>query len=146
MRTVFPTWLNPAAAIRHPAVLGTVIAGLTLCGLALAVDLPRSAYGLKGDESTYYCMAYSLAQDGDLVYRRQDLARVWKEFPAGPEGIFLKRGKYVDVSITSRFPFLQWRTREDGREDRLYYGKSFVYPMVVAPFVRVFGTNGFLLF
>ena len=27
---------------------------------------------------------------------------------------------------------------------RLYYGKSFIYPLFAAPFVRLFGTNGFL--
>jgi len=131
---------------RHPGVLGPLLVGLTLCGFAMAVDLPRAAYGLKGDEATYYCMTYSLATDGDFVYRRGDLARVWKEFPAGPEGIFLKRGKTVTWSVTGQFPFLRRNATDDGRQDRLYYGKSFVYPLFAAPFVRVFGTGGFLLF
>ncbi len=146
MTTAMTAWLGRTAVFRHPCALGTLVAGLTLCGFALAVDLPRSAYGLKGDESTYYCMAYSLAMDGDLVYRRGDLARVWKEFPAGPEGIFLKRGKRVDWSVTSQWPFLHRQTSEDGRPDRLYYGKAYIYPLFAAPFVRILGTHGFLLF
>ncbi|HMJ85497.1 MAG TPA: hypothetical protein VK504_20085, partial [Vicinamibacterales bacterium] len=28
---------------------------------------------------------------------------------------------------------------------RLYYSKSFIYPLAAAPFVFVFGTNGFLV-
>ena len=30
--------------------------------------------------------------------------------------------------------------------DRLYFGKSYIYPLFAAPFVRVFGTSGFLVF
>ena len=40
-------------------------------------------------------MGHSLAEDGDMTYRREDLARVWREFPSGPVGVFLKRGRDV---------------------------------------------------
>jgi hypothetical protein len=33
----------------------------------------------------------------------------------------------------------------DPQPDRLYYGKAFIYPLMAAPFVKMFGTNGFLL-
>jgi hypothetical protein len=33
--------------------------------------------------------------DGDLEYRRADLVRVWREFPSGPAGVFLKPGRTV---------------------------------------------------
>ena len=33
----------------------------------------------------------------------------------------------------------------DPHPDRLYYGKSYLYPLIAAPFVRAFGTNGFLV-
>ena len=49
----------------------------------------------------------------------------------------------------SRFPPARHFSRIDGRPDpdttRLYFGKSFAYPLFAAPFVRVFGTNGFLV-
>ena len=59
-------------------------------GLALTVDFPRAAMGIQSDEATYYMMGHSLAEDGDLTYRREDLVRVWSEFPSGPSGLFLK--------------------------------------------------------
>src|SRR5205085_391296 len=34
-------------------------------------------------------------------------------------------------------------TDEDGR--RIFYAKAFLYPLVAAPFVRVFGTRGLLI-
>src|SRR6185436_19970529 len=33
----------------------------------------------------------------------------------------------------------------DPNPNRLYYAKSFIYPLFAAPFVKLFGTNGFLL-
>ena len=56
---------------------GAIFALLLLCvygGLALAVDFPRAAFGIQSDEATYYMMGYSLALDGDLTYRREDLS------------------------------------------------------------------------
>ncbi|TML18936.1 MAG: hypothetical protein E6G39_02355 [Actinobacteria bacterium] len=100
--------------------------------LALTVDFPRAAFGFKSDEATYYMMAYSLAEDGDLTYTKDDLVRVWREFPGGPSGVFLKKGRTLSGA-------------PDPNPNRLYYGKSFIYPLVAAPFVKVFGTNGFLV-
>ena len=37
------------------------------------------------------------------------------------------------------------RTPDAGAR-RLYYGKSYIYPLFAAPFVWLFGTNGFLVF
>ena len=114
---------------------GLVAAGLFLCvygGLALSVDFPRTAQGFKSDEATYYMMAYSLIEDGDLTYTKADLVRVWREFPGGPQGLFLKKGRTVTGA-------------PDSNPTRLYYGKSFIYPIFAAPFVKVFGTNGFLV-
>ena len=77
-------------------------------------------------------MAYSLIEDGDLTYTKADLVRVWREFPGGPQGLFLKKGRTVTGA-------------PDPNPTRLYYGKSFIYPVCAAPFVKVFGTNGFLV-
>jgi hypothetical protein len=117
---------------------------LTLAGFALSLDLPRTKLGFQGDEATYYSLGHSLARDWDFTFERKDLIRVWDEFP-GPEGIFLKRGKTIHLQRQASFPYLHVVRTPEGREDRLYYGKSYVYPLVAAPFITVFGSNGFLV-
>ena len=57
------------------------------------------------------------------TYRKEDLVRVWREFPAGPAGVFLKRGRSIDGGARSRITH------------RYYYGKSFIYPLFAAPFI-----------
>jgi hypothetical protein len=114
---------------------GLIAASVFLCvygTLALTVDFPRAALGFKSDEATYYMMAYSLIDDGDLTYTKDDLVRVWREFPGGPAGVFLKKGTTLGGAA-------------DPNTNRLYYGKSFIYPLCAAPFVKIFGTNGFLV-
>jgi hypothetical protein len=117
---------------------------LVLAGFALSLDLPRTKLGFQGDEATYYSLGHSLARDLDFAFERRDLVRVWDEFP-GPEGLFLKQGKTIDLRRTGTFPYLRVVRTPDPRPDRLYYGKSYIYPLIAAPFVRVFGTNGFLV-
>src|SRR5688500_505940 len=89
---------------------GALLALVLLCvygGLALSVDFPRAAIGIQSDEATYYMMGRSLAEDGDLTYRREDLVRVWEEFPSGPAGLFLKKGRDVQsAGLMLRPPFV----------------------------------------
>lgn len=130
------------------AAPGLIAAALVLAlygGLALSVDFPRAAIGFKSDEATYYMMVQSLAQDGDLTYTRADLARVWQEFPAGPTGVFLKTGRQVRVVWNGQFPFMHLRYQPDPVASRLYFGKSYIYPLVAAPFVWLLGTNGVVM-
>ncbi len=101
----------------------TAAIGLVLVAWALSVDFPKASGGFAGDAATYYTLGHSLAHDLDFEYRRDDLARVWKEFPSGPEGIFLKRGS----------------------GGRIFYAKAYIYPLAAAPFIWLFGTNGFLV-
>ena len=108
-----------------PGLLIVLLLFAFLAIAALLVNPVRTTYGLKSDEATYVSMALSVAHDGDLAFQQRDLARFWPLYESGPEGIFLKRGK--------------------GPEDRLYFGKSFIYPLVAAPFVRFAGLNGLLL-
>ena len=128
---------------------GAILALLLLClygGLAISVDFPRAALGFQSDEATYYMMGYSLALDGDLTYRREDLMRVWREFPTGPSGVFLKKGRdIVDWGFMRRPPFVWTTSVPDSDPSRFYFGKSFIYSVFAAPFVRLFGTNGFLV-
>lgn len=122
----------------------TTAFGLVLIAIALSVDFPRASIGFKGDEATYYMLGHSLAEDGDFTYERKDLIRVWREYHA-PEGVFLKRGKRVSLAWDGRFPFVHWVKTDDPNLSRLYYSKSYIYPLAAAPFVWAFGTNGFLV-
>ena len=128
---------------------GAVLALLLLCvygGIAVSVDFPQAAIGIQSDEATYYMMGHSLAEDGDVTYRRDDLVRVWKEFDSGPTGLFLKRGSdIVDWGLMKRPPFFWTRLEPDPDASRLFFGKAFIYPLFAAPFVKIFGTNGFLV-
>jgi hypothetical protein len=132
-----------ATATRHIGVVATLLVGVALVAFALSVDFPRAAHGFKGDEATYYTLSYSLARDYDFAFTRADLIRVWDEFPTGPEGIFLKRGRHVSLRSSGGFPWVRIGWGDEA--DRLYFGKSFIYPLVAAPFVKLAGTNGFLL-
>ena len=115
-------------------------------GVAVAVDFPRAAFGLQSDEATYYLLGHSIAHDADLEYRREDLVRVWRDFPSGPSGVFLKRGRDVTgLTLSASRPFFRLHSAPDIHPGRLYYGKAFIYPLLAAPFVRLLGTNGFLL-
>jgi len=113
---------------------------------AMSADVPRTTYGVKSDESTYVAAALSAAFDGDLAFERRDLERFAGLYHSGPEGIFLKRGKQLRVAVAGQFPFVSLVKSEDPDTNRLYFGKSLAYPVAVAPFVRLLGLNGLLVF
>ncbi len=127
--------------------LGATLAlGSLLLAWALTTDLAKVTPGFFSDGATYYGLAHSLADDLDFEYRREDLVRVWREYPSGPEGVFLKRGRDVHgISVTTSPPFVRIDSTDDWDHERLYYGKAFIFPLVAAPFVRAFGSNGFLV-
>jgi hypothetical protein len=131
----------------HAAALliGLVLLIVTLAA-AISIDVVRAGYGVKGDEATYVGMALSLAYDGDLAYEHRDLERFWGLYHQGPEGIFLKRGRRAAVALDGAPPFVHLKTLPDSRTDRAYFGKSMLYSIAAAPFVRIFGMNGFLVF
>ena len=134
-----------ARAHRDPGAIAAAGLGLLLVAFASTIDLPKVAQNFKGDEATYYSLTQSLAHDFDFTYERSDLARVWEEFTGGPEGIFLKRGKVNRIRRSDHFPYVRRVKLEDPVRTRLYYAKSFIYPLVAAPFVFLFGTHGFLI-
>jgi hypothetical protein len=119
-----------------------MVIGLVLLGFSLSVDYPRMAGAMWSDGATYYTMAHSLASDGDLLYTRKDLERVYREFPDGPSGIFLKRGRGGDLTVSSQFPFL---VRTGELTEELYFAKAYLYSLAAAPWVRLFGTQGMLV-
>ncbi|MEO6222114.1 MAG: hypothetical protein ABIP90_02615 [Vicinamibacterales bacterium] len=143
----------PDTGRRRAGLLATLLVFAIYGGLAFFVDPvearrtavnPAAVPGFQGDEATYYMMGRSLALDGDLEYRREDLERTRREFVPGPNGVFLKRGVDVTgVRLISRPPFIEFPGVRDRDQSRLYYGKSFIYPLVAAPAVKIFGTRGF---
>jgi hypothetical protein len=139
---------TPAAASRpfwrRTDVMVAAIALAVLLSAALTVDTVRNGYGIKGDEGTYTAAALSLAYDADLAFERKDLERYWTFFAQGPDGIFLQKPR-GEWHVSGSFPFVRFRTYADPPGDKLYFAKAFIYSLFAAPFVRVFGTNGFLV-
>jgi hypothetical protein len=137
-------------AVRASSARGAGLVAVVLLAAALAaaisVDVVTAGYGVKSDEATYVAMTLSLAYDHDLTYERHDLERFWGLYRQGPEGIFLKKGKSVRLRVNATPPFVHLTRRDDPRPDRLYYGKAFIYSAFAAPFVRLLGMNGFLVF
>lgn len=130
---------------------GAAVAGFVLLVVSLAaavsVDVVRGGYGIKSDEATYVMMALSAAYDHDLAYERRDLERFSGLYRGGPEGVFLKRGKRLRIRLRGRPPFLFVTKLQDPEQNqRLYFGKAFIYPIAAAPFVRLLGLRGMLVF
>ena len=76
---------------RLARILLGVVTGCVLV-VPFVVDLPRDSSGrFWSDGATYYAMASSLAEDGDLRYEARDLERIRSVYPGGPQGLFLKR-------------------------------------------------------
>ncbi len=129
-----------------PGYLVATIILIVGAAAALSVDVVRSGFGVKGDEATYVAMALSAAYDGDLAYERRDLERFYQIYRGGPEGIFLKRGRQARLEVGGEWPFVSVRSRPTAETDRLYFGKAYVHAVAAAPFVRLWGLNGLLLF
>jgi hypothetical protein len=138
------SWTRRSDAWRL-GVASTAMLASVLLGWALTANYPKLSYGFFSDASTYYGLGHSLADDGDFEFRREDLVRVWREFPSGPEGIFLKRGADPDLRLDATAPFVHVDVRPDADPTRLYFAKSFLYPLFAAPFIWLVGTNGFLV-
>jgi hypothetical protein len=115
-------------------VLGAL--SLALLVATVSVRVPQ----FWADGATYHAMARSLAEDGDLRYEARDVFRVRREFPSGPQGIFLKRA-HGGFALDGRFP---WLKRVPADAPRIYFAKANIYPIVAAPFVKVMGTAGLL--
>ena len=110
---------------KNPSFIAIFLIFAFFLGFSIFVNLPAIHQGfLFDDQAVYYSMAQSLAQDGDLEYTKRDLIRYYEVYNSGPLGIFLKKA----------------------REGKLFYAKSFAYPLFAAPFIKLFGVNGALIF
>jgi hypothetical protein len=136
--------LAPVTPIALAIALALIVSVLAFA--ALSVDVVRAGFGIKGDEATYVSMALSVAHDRDLAWDRGDLDRFWRLYRSGPEGIFLKRGQQLRIRSRASFPYLRLDRQPDLKPERLYFGKAFAYGVAAAPFVRLAGLNGLLLF
>lgn len=139
-RSVIMTGVSSRAA----AAIGGILFIVCLAA-ALSVDVVKTGFGLKGDEATYVSSGLSAAFDRDLVYERRDLERFFGLYRAGPDGIFLKRGKRMHLEVDGLAPFVHI-TKTADRTDRLFFGKALLYGVAAAPFVRLLGLNGFFVF
>jgi hypothetical protein len=135
----------PSRTIAGPGALTAAVLLIVALAAALTTDVVKTVFGIKGDEATYVAMTLSLAYDHDLAYERRDLERFTGIYRSGPEGIFLKSGGQLGMRLRGSPPFVAVTYLPDRRLDRLYFGKALIYPAVVAPFVRLFGMNGFLI-
>lgn len=104
-------------------IVACITGALVLLGLALDVPAILDG-GFFSDCATYYALATSLAHDLDIEYQRGDLQRIYADFKGGPSGIFLQRNP---------------------NSGRLYYGKAYIYPLVLAGPVKIFGHRGILI-
>jgi hypothetical protein len=114
-----------SAASKKPALIVIFLVFLFSLGFSLFINLPAIDQNfLFADQAVYYALTTSIAHDLDLEYTKQDLVRYYHDFDAGPQGIFLKKA----------------------RNGRIFFAKSWAYSLLAAPFVRIFGYNGFLVF
>jgi hypothetical protein len=110
---------------RKAALTVILVVFIFSLGFSLSLNLPAIHRGfLFADQAVYYALTQSIAFDHDLEYTKKDLVRYYQDFNAGPQGIFLKKTP----------------------GGKIYFAKSWAYSLFAAPFVRVFGYNGFLVF
>src|SRR4029453_3267008 len=101
-----------AAPGRHR---GAAAAGFVLFVVAAAWALtsdplhlaPGIAGEIKGEDAVYAAAALSAAFDGNLSFEQRDLERFEGLYHRGPEGIFLKRGKTLQIRTSGDFPFVR---------------------------------------
>src|SRR6478752_381877 len=125
---------------RRMAAVALAIAVLTVWVSRL--DVRRLLGPLKGDEATFVSMAFSLAEDGDLKYRREDYQRFRAIYGTGPEGIFLKQSNRLEWRVRGGWPPIEVHRIARPTSDQLDYGKPFAYAVAAAPFAAALGLDG----
>ncbi len=106
------------------ARLALLSLGLCLVLFPLGIVRPGWPPTLKADEPAYYGMALSLAYDFDVRCDFADVRRLVDSHP------FLPINNLILMSDDG------WRT--------VYYGKPYVFSLVAAPAVRLFGEHGMI--
>jgi len=111
------------AAGKGPATVFWLLA-VFLILFSVTVGKNRLPGGFICDEAAYFMMTQSLWEDGDLLWTEKDVRSTNRVFEGGPRNVILM-------------------TPDGGKT--LYYGKPFIYSLLVLPFFAVIGVNGFLL-
>lgn len=96
--------------------------GLALIVFPLGIVRPGWPPTLKADEPAYYGMALSLAHDLDVRCDLEDVRRLTDSYP------------YLPIKNLILMSDDGWETA--------YYGKPYVFSLVAAPAVRLFGEHG----
>lgn len=112
--------------MRNPVILSLLCLSLFLLLLPLGVGKPGLPISLKADEPAYLLSALSLVRDGDLKCETKDLARLFDEYP------------HLVVFNLILMTDDGWQTT--------YFGKPYIYPLLTAPAVWLFGANGMVAF
>jgi hypothetical protein len=103
-------------------ILIFVIVAIFLLISAYRYDIQSA--GVYGDLSTYLMEAQSIAYDFDIKYEQKDVERFYLDgWQQGPMGLFLLKS-----------------------HGDLFYAKPYIFPFVLAPFVRVFESRGVTIF
>jgi 4-amino-4-deoxy-L-arabinose transferase-like glycosyltransferase len=118
-----PQRLDTTSPSRRSPLVLTALAAIVALGVFAFIAAQRPGQdALWGDEGTYVAMTASLARDGDLRFERSD--RDW----AG--GRVPGRGATVILQRT---------------EGGITYSKPPLYPLVAAPFFKLFGEAGLIV-
>ncbi len=107
----------------HLAFLSMALFLVLFTGTVGKPGLPPT---LKADEPAYLLMAQSLVEDGDLLVEARDFPRLLDNYP------FLPTQNLILMSDDG------WNT--------IYFGKPYIYPLLTAPLVALFGANGLVSF
>jgi hypothetical protein len=115
--------LSGKSGIPTPALILGLLAVFFLL-FAATVGKDRLPGGFICDEAAYFMMTQSLWEDGDLRWEERDVVSANRIFEGGPRNVILMT--------------------PDGGEN-LYYGKPYIYSLLVLPFFALLGVNGFVL-
>lgn len=111
------------AETKRLAFLAAALFLVLFTGLVGKPGLPPT---LKADEPAYLLMAESLVRDGDLRSEKKDYGRLLESYPY--------------------FPVENLILMSDDGWDTVYFGKPYLYSLLAAPLVGVFGANGLVAF
>jgi hypothetical protein len=109
----------------HSRTLTAACLALLLLGLSWTLYKVHFPPGPIADEAAYVMIGQSLWHDRDLAYDNRDLARAYRTWDQGPNGVILF-------------------TKDGGKT--MYFGKPFVYSLAALPFYALFGVQGFVVF
>lgn len=110
------------SGIGMPALILGLLATFLLL-FAATVGKQRLPGGFICDEAAYFMMTQSLWEDGDLRWEERDVVTANRLFEGGPRNVILM-------------------TPDGGKN--LYYGKPYIYSLLVLPFFALLGVNGFV--